>query len=244
MTGNDHGVGKIIVVEYPKSGGTWLVSMLAHSLNLPRRDIYISENIAENGYDASKHPWYTDASSLGLPDSCIIKSHDFPDSARHRIPAKFVHLIRDGRDVIVSKYFFEKDFCVKNGIIDDFNIPFDDYVDMVSKEWSAFVESWLETDTVAFKYEELIVDAFSVLKDIYGHINVSQDDDSIIKGVNAFTKENMKKELGKAYKHNTFVRKGVVGDWRNYFTDRHVDVFKKNAGELLISLEYEENNKW
>jgi len=37
--------------------------------------------------------------------------------------------MRDGRDVVVSKYFFEKEFCVKNAILKEFSIPFDDYVE-------------------------------------------------------------------------------------------------------------------
>jgi len=33
----------IVVTEYPKSGATWVVSMLGDALQLPKRDIYVNE---------------------------------------------------------------------------------------------------------------------------------------------------------------------------------------------------------
>ena len=40
-------------------------------------------------------------------------------------------------------------------------------------------------------------------------------------------------------------RKGIIGDWKNYFTDRDKDQFKASeAGRLLIELGYEKDNDW
>lgn len=244
MTGNYCKAGKLVVVEYPKSGGTWLVSMLAHCLNLPRRDIYITDDLSKNVYDASKHPWYKGANSLALNEQCVIKSHDYPESERHQIDAKFIHLIRDGRDVVISKYFFEKDFCVKNGITDKFSIEFDDYVNIVSKEWADFVSIWSTQNIIKCKYEALTLDAFSQIKIIFSGLGLHVSDEVIHAGVSAYTVEKMKDELGKAYKHNTFVRKAVPGDWRNYFGAKHKEIFKKNAGDLLVDLGYESGSNW
>lgn len=41
-----------------------------------------------------------------------------------------------------------------------------------------------------------------------------------------------------------FVRKGVAGDWKNVFTERNKRVFKKQAGDLLIKLGYEQDSNW
>ncbi len=35
-----------------------------------------------------------------------------------------------------------------------------------------------------------------------------------------------------------FVRKGVAGDWRNHFQERHMAAFDKAAGEALEALGY------
>jgi hypothetical protein len=39
-------------------------------------------------------------------------------------------------------------------------------------------------------------------------------------------------------------RKGVSGDWKNYFTAQHKSVFKEVAGQLLIDLGYEKDMDW
>ena len=39
-------------------------------------------------------------------------------------------------------------------------------------------------------------------------------------------------------------RKGVAGDWRNYFTPRVTKEFKQRYGDLLIELGYESSHDW
>jgi hypothetical protein len=39
-------------------------------------------------------------------------------------------------------------------------------------------------------------------------------------------------------------RKGVPGDWRNHFTDKHKDYVKKNLNGLLVKLGYERDDRW
>lgn len=43
---------------------------------------------------------------------------------------------------------------------------------------------------------------------------------------------------------NSHFRKGVVGDWKNHFTDVHKDKFKQLAGAQLIDLGYEKDLSW
>lgn len=44
--------------------------------------------------------------------------------------------------------------------------------------------------------------------------------------------------------HRSDKRKGAVGDWMNYFTDDAKRWFKEEAGEALVSLEYESGHDW
>ena len=39
-------------------------------------------------------------------------------------------------------------------------------------------------------------------------------------------------------------RKGIAGDWRNYFTPRVTEAFKERYGDLLIQLGYESSHDW
>jgi hypothetical protein len=42
----------------------------------------------------------------------------------------------------------------------------------------------------------------------------------------------------------SFYRKGVAGDWNNHFTERDRQIYKEEAGELLIRLGYERDLDW
>lgn len=39
-------------------------------------------------------------------------------------------------------------------------------------------------------------------------------------------------------------RKGLVGDWRNHFTQDHVDAFKEASGRELVELGFESDHRW
>ena len=45
-------------------------------------------------------------------------------------------------------------------------------------------------------------------------------------------------------KSNSFLRKGISGDWKNYFDSNCVEIFKHYSKDMLINLGYEEDNKW
>jgi hypothetical protein len=39
-------------------------------------------------------------------------------------------------------------------------------------------------------------------------------------------------------------RKGIAGDWKNHFSEKHKDLFKQLCGEALIRSGYEKNLEW
>jgi hypothetical protein len=42
----------------------------------------------------------------------------------------------------------------------------------------------------------------------------------------------------------SFLRKGIVGDWRNHFSAEAAVVFDAHAGSALIELGYEPDRSW
>lgn len=60
---------------------------------------------------------------------------------------------------------------------------------------------------------------------------------------NAFAKLSGGRVPGEA-DPDSFFRKGAVGDWRNYFSEDNVRVFKEIAGETLLAAGYEEDWDW
>lgn len=242
ICGRDDLIMRIVVVEYPKSGGSWLVSMLANALSVPPRDIYVDDGYKL--FDITNHPWYKDATSYSLPESCVIKSHELRDSPLHNFPAQYIHLMRDGRDVVVSKFFFEKEFCVKNGILASFDMTFDEFVEKTSLEWSNYISVWMKTSAIACKYEDLLDDTVTVLDRLFSSLGQQVSGNILENCIEANTRDNFRKALGQTFKYNTFVRKGISGDWKNYFSEDNINVFKECAGKTLIQLGYEENMQW
>ena len=227
---------RLVVAEYPKSGGTWITGLIGDALALPKRDIYVSD--AYKSFDVRKHPWYVQADDLSLPDDCVIKSHELPDSPLHNFPMRVVHLVRDGRDVVVSKYFYERDFCVANGVYSQFDEPFDDYVPRVAAEWNRYILAWLDAGAPFIRYKEFVAKPIPAAQRLLSSVGLQAPEPVLRSAVERNTKEKLQAALSVAFKHNTFVRKAVPGDWRNHFQERHVDAFRSVAGEALERLGY------
>jgi hypothetical protein len=209
---------KIVVCEYPKSGGSWLASMLATALELPARDLYFTSPGDLKGTTLSLHPWYKDTTTCELPDSCIIKSHERADTKLHPENSAIIHLIRDCRDVCVSKYFYERNFRLSNENAEVFKTRFADYVRKTAKEWAAFVGGWLATDVVTCHYEKFLSDPKTELKRLLAAIGSPSADERVDLAVRANSRDNMRRAFRQAYSGEDFVRKGISGDWLNYFS--------------------------
>lgn len=60
---------------------------------------------------------------------------------------------------------------------------------------------------------------------------------------NQFSMKSKGRNRGKENKHSHY-RKGVAGDWRNYFMPCHCAYFKERYNHLLIKLGYEASSDW
>lgn len=233
----------VILTEFPKSGGSWIVSMIGDVLNIPQRDIYVRPGF--DLFDIKKHPWYLGVNELDFPEQSVIKSHELFGSSLIDFDATYIHLIRDGRDVVVSKWFFEKEFLTKNGISPSFNEDFEKYVEKTAYDWSNYVENWAGKSTLTIQYENFLLNPVQSLSRV---VQVITNDEFSIRHlentISKFTKNKFSDSLSQIFKHNTFVRKGVAGDWRNYFSATNVEVFKSRAGETLLSMGYELDSDW
>jgi hypothetical protein len=94
------------------------------------------------------------------------------------------------------------------------------------------------------RYEELSVSPESTLKNIFERLDVEVEDTVIGDSISLFSFEKMSKRAKGCENLNSFFRKGIVGDWKNYFNDHHKSRFKSVAGELLIALGYEKDDNW
>lgn len=174
---------------------------------------------------------------------------------------------RDGRDVLVSQYFhslFENDrgnaHLVARSRAD---LGFRDYNDVRENlpqfleyvyerqnhprmSWADFVERWSGfKKSVHVQYEKLRTNPVEELRRIV--LELSGKDIGFQRAATIVENHSFEKVAGrKAGEENSrsFMRKGIVGDWKNYFTPEAREHFHKYAGTALLQLGYEPNSDW
>lgn len=193
----------------------------------------------------------------------IFHGHYLQANAGHK-----VIVWRDGRDVMVSWYYhclFENELDNK-ALVDRVaqDIRFSDRSDISTNlpefmeytfnrqkhpnfHWAQFVRAWFgrRDGVVHTKYEVLRANTYDELNRII--LELTDRDvavEHLLSVVQEHSFENKAKRQPGRLNENSFMRKGIVGDWKNSFTREAVDVFKNYAGDELIELGYEKDYSW
>lgn len=174
----------------------------------------------------------------------------FPES-------KAIQLIRDGRDVVTSGTF---DWILKDAQGTDRYSFFVEkrpgitmrrfFDDKVLRRW---VSLWLEpieayhqvADGLIIRYEGMKQNQGEVLATVFDHLACDYDSEVIAQCIERATFEKMSgRAVGDENAPLADARKGISGDWKNYFTRKDGELFDELAGQLLIDLGYEKNRDW
>lgn len=228
-----------IITEYPKSGGTWLSQLLSTSLDI--------------SYPRNRLPVF---------DSSVIHGC-FLNSGKKN---KTIVLNRDGRDIMVSFYYHslvkkprvsdnEVDRITKDLDITDVsdiksNLPrFIDYCFANRRypyfTWTDFVNKWHNNPSVVHtSYEALNKDTVTELQKILTGLGAEVPLKTIREVVDQFSFEKQTNRKKGQEDPGKFLRKGIVGDWKNSFTRESSRLFDQYAGDELILLGYEQDHSW
>ena len=179
------------------------------------------------------------------------------DEIRRMFPeSKIIHLVRDGRDVLTSGTF---DWLLKDAEGTDrhdfyFNpIPgmrLERFFDAnVIKKWAA---NWCESidpfddllPDVQVTYEEMKEDMPAALTKVFDAIGVTISDEITQQCTEASTFERMSGRSPGQQDPTAKARKGIVGDWKNYFTLADGELFDALAGDQMQKMGYELNSDW
>lgn len=150
--------------------------------------------------------------------------------------AKMIELVRDGRDVAVSKYQRTM------GNRGESRRWQSDDVRGLATRWSRYVRHGqsLRADpefagrVLLVHYEDLKADTAQETARMLAFAGLDGGDDLAAR----LAEKTVFGSYG-ATGFGSHRRKGIVGDWRNYFTDDEVDVFREVAGDALVAAGYE-----
>lgn len=231
----------IHVAEYPKSGGTWLTQLVSTYTGIVTR-----------------------RNELAKYERAIMHGHYMYDNSFN----KTLSIVRDGRDIAVSYYFhmivgnnkidFKKTLANRKKLkINDpenikENLP--QFIQYLNTEytkgfnkfsWSEFIDSYLDKDNVCLiRYEKMLEDTKAEMYKALNYLGYDIDESKLEETIQKFTfKKQTQRKPGEENK-NSFLRKGIAGDWKNHFTKESAEMFDMYSGKTLISLGYENDNSW
>ena len=228
-----------VVNEHPKSGGTWVGQMLGRALGVP--------------FPRNRYP---------VPRPSIMHGHYLDPWGMNNV----VVVWRDGRDVMLSWYHQQLTPHEWNRLQVERSrreLPLEDYDDVYgnlpafieyaftrphspSFSWTDFVHRWHScNEAVHVRYEDLRRDTAGELRRIFYELAGRElSPEKAVEVVDEFSFERQAGRPSGQEDRTSFLRKGVVGDWRNQFSQEAREVFDRYAGEELILLDYEKDRRW
>ncbi len=235
----------VFVLGHPKSGTTWGCQLLADVMQLP----------------------FPRFSLLPVGCEAVVHGHELVDAKYPR----GVYMVRDGRDVLVSRTFFALRHLAEGpnprlsahqrrvfGEIKSKDDP-DNFRRLLeytlSKgspkigNWSAHVRSFLNTPHHHFqllRYEDLLDDGVSTLTRVVRGLTGKEPDPELAEmAVRKYDFARQRKARDTvAEGGKKFLRKGRAGDWRNHFTPELARLFDHHMGDDLIAMGYEKDHSW
>ncbi|MBC2714658.1 MAG: sulfotransferase domain-containing protein [Desulfobacteraceae bacterium] len=164
-------------------------------------------------------------------------------------------IIRDLRDTLVSLYFSVRhSHQIMNPAMQKLRDTLagmemgDGLIYLMDKRLHVSAEiqrSWInDGNGLLIRYEELIQDQYAGFKRILSYCGFDDHEMNIEAAISAHSFEKISGRKPGEESVLSHHRKGVSGDWKNYFDDQVKKVFKERFGELLILTGYEKDDQW
>jgi hypothetical protein len=152
--------------------------------------------------------------------------------------ARLVAIHRDGRDVVVSDRSFRQ--CYKRAAAGSLRESI--------LRWRADMEAALrarqDADLYVLSYEELVRAERETLRKLLDHLHLNASGAVLGDMIERSSFEFRSGRQRGQEDARSFLRKGIIGDWRDRLAPEEQALFKEIAGDLLIRLGYETSHDW
>jgi hypothetical protein len=237
-----------VVVGYPKSGNTWMARLLGQYLDSPVSRWRNAIPLAAEGADRNGEYFIT---QLHLKPSLREADEFVDDAGTAAINAwageKVVFVARDPRDVAVSAmHYWELPNvahtirCMRDGTHPLFMVG----------SWESYVRAWLETlfePVYSISYEHLRIEQENALFELLKAMGLADEfNDRVIL---TYERERFgpkrqiiegggeRRPYGKGIQLKN-MRKGIVGDWVNWFTEADLALANEAFGDYAREIGY------
>lgn len=181
----------------------------------------------------------------GLKGIQFFKSHSpAPEwlSACDSSKVRFVTVVRDPRDVVVSLSHYQASLPVENGGVEAFKeMSVKDRIKNILKYGIGeldLIESWLGLRGVhRIKYEDMLANSYEEMRSMFKSLGVPFEREELKKALDgaAFARMSNGRDLGEE-DPSSFYRKGVAGDWQQYFDESVEKAFREELGGRWYAL--------
>ncbi len=156
--------------------------------------------------------------------------------------ARFIHIIRDGRDVAGSMVAARQNIGYGTDTIPESAAEWQKHIRSARKA-KQYYDRYLEV-----RYEDLLTSGVDTLKTVFDFCGLPASVEDVATIVEAHQFEKMKAKRQSSDKrvkmHPAFYRKGKAGSWREDMEPIQRYLFDEIAGELLRELGYANDDWW
>jgi hypothetical protein len=242
----------VIVSTGHRVGSNWLTELLI-SAGLTRIYFPVNANDIKFFQKHAKAPFdilnQVDIAPAVIKGHWLPPERHFPGDYTKRM--EFVTIFRDLRDVVVSRAFH---VTAMREWEDSFHtLSLKEKMIVVIKKGTEkelmHTSQWLQYPFVyKMRYEEIKGDPYIQLKSLLNYLGLNDSSENVKRAINAASFEKQTGRKPGQDDINSTKRKGVVGDWKNYFDEEIKDYFVNYNGglwnKLLVELGYENNPDW
>lgn len=159
--------------------------------------------------------------------------------------AKYIHIIRDGRDAAVSAWRIDihrdhedrlKEFHSFESFLEDFAENWNQDVKEAREFGAAHPKNYFE-----LRYEDLHRESEPIVRSMFEFLGVDVSDAAVNECIETASFERVTGGRKRGQEQpGAHMRKGIVGDWRNHFDKASKAIFHEHAGTLLKELGYDD----
>jgi len=241
-----------------KSGSQWFKQVFKDSLIWKNTKLHIYspyDNFITEDANILKN---LEKLPKGLIISPLYIRYDRFDAMEKPKNSKSFFIARDPRDLIISNYFSLKHshspyvqyILEMRKKLNDMS-QFDGILEIINSFTIGTKETlngWFTQNSPnikLIKFEDIFGNKQKqIFTELINHCGIKIPEEHINSLLDKYSfKKISGRKLGKE-DINHHYRKGTPGDWKNYFTEEHKDLFKELSGDLLITCGYEKNNNW